>query len=69
MLSSYNLNQLYNILEMVYKQYKDGLISEREYCKRVKPIDMAIGILEMSTLQDTLVLKESSLQHTLKPKL
>jgi hypothetical protein len=51
-----------------YLCYKKGLITEKEYCLRVKPIDMEIDKLEMSTLQDILGLKGSSLQHVPKPK-
>ncbi len=60
--------QLHNILMKEYILYKQGLISEKEYCIRVKPIDMAIGKLEMAILQDSLVWKESSLQHAQKIK-
>ncbi len=59
------LQQLQKMLMKEYILYKQGLISEKEYLIRVKPIDMAIGKLEMATLQDTLVLSEASLQHSL----
>ena len=59
MLSTFNLSQLHDMLEIAYKQYRNGLISEKEYCKRAKPIDIAISQIELATLQDTPVLKES----------
>ena len=46
-------------LEAQYRQYRSGKISEQEYLERIKPIDMAIGELEMSTLQDMSVLREA----------
>ena len=55
-------------LEAEYYSYRQGFISEKEYCNRAKPIDKEIAELEMATLQGTLVLKGSFLQHALKPK-
>jgi len=55
------LSLLRKVLMSEYLLYKEGKISEKEYCIRARPIDMAIDKLEMSTLQDNLVLKESSL--------
>ena len=55
-------------LEAEYQNYKQGSISEKEYCSRAKPIDSAIGKLEIATLLGTPVLKESFLLHTLKLK-
>ena len=49
-----------------YSSYRQGLISEKEYLARAKPIDKAIGKLEMSTLQGTLAYKAASLQHSQK---
>jgi len=49
------------MLEENYKQYISGEITEKEYLRRIKPIDEEIDKLEMSTLQDTPVLKGSSL--------
>ena len=46
-------------LEAQYRQYRSGKISEKEYLVRIKPIDMAIGELEMATLQDMSVLREA----------
>ncbi len=57
------LLQLHKMLEEAYQQYKLGNITEKEYLVRVKPIDKVIDKLEMSTLQDIPVLKESSLLH------
>ena len=51
-----------------YAAYKNEEITEHEYLQRAKPIDIAIGELEMAILQDTLALKESFLLHTLKLK-
>ena len=62
------LYQLHKNLETEYHSYSQGFISEKEYCSRAKPIDKEIAKLEMATLQDTLVLKGSFLQHALKPK-
>ena len=47
-------------LEAQYRQYRLGKISEQEYLVRIKPIDLAIGELEMATLRDNPVLKVSS---------
>ena len=46
-------------LEVQYRQYCSGKISEQEYLNRIKPLDRAVGELEMATLRDNLVLKES----------
>ncbi len=55
------LQQLQQELESEYFFYRSGSISEKEYLERARPIDKAITELEMSTLQDTLALKGSSL--------
>ncbi len=55
-------------LEAEYYTYRQGFISEKEYCSRAKPIDKEIDKLEMATLQGSLVWQGSFLQHTLKPK-
>ena len=62
------LLQLREVLMNEYLAYRQGLISQKEYCIRIKPLDMAIGKLEMATLQDTPVLQVASLQHSLKPE-
>lgn len=62
------LYQLHKKLESEYHFYRQGFISEKEYCSRAKPIDKEIDKLEMATLQGSLVLQESFLQHALKPK-
>ena len=36
-----------------YRRYQKGHISKREYCLRVKPLDMEIAKIEMATLQGT----------------
>ncbi len=56
------LQQLQKTLMNEYLSYRAGAISEKEYLTRAKPIDMAIGKLEMSTLPGTLALKGSSSQ-------
>ncbi len=61
MLDTSSLYQLHTMLEKEYKQYKDGSISEKQYLTLIKPIDEAIDNIEISTLQDTLALKGSSL--------
>ena len=55
-------------LEAQYKRYRSGEISEKEYRARAKPIDEAIGNLEMATLRDTPVWKEAFSQHSGKPE-
>ena len=55
-------------LQSEYQSYRQGFISEQEYCIRARPIDKEIGELEIATLLGTPVLKESFLQHILKPK-
>ena len=60
------LRQLHRQLETEYYFYKNGDISEDEYRRRAKPIDMEITQLEMSTLRDTPVLIEAFSRSTLK---
>ena len=60
--------ELHRELMNEYIAYKDDKITEQEYLLRVKPLDIAIGEIEMAILRDTLALKESFLPHTLKPK-
>ncbi len=50
-----------------YLSYKEEVISEKEYLARAKPIDMAIGKLEMAILQDTPAWKEVFSQLSLTP--
>jgi len=66
--SANSLKQLQNSLTNEYNSYRKGAISEIEYCARVKPIDEAIGKLEMATLQDTLALRGSSSLLSQKPE-
>jgi hypothetical protein len=54
------LQQLHGQLESIYHFYKRGAISEKQYLTLIKPIDQAIDNIEMSTLRDNPVLKESS---------
>jgi hypothetical protein len=60
------LHQLHRRLEKEYYFYRSGAISQKEYLKRVKPIDMQITQLEMSTLQGTPAWIEAFSRHTLK---
>ncbi len=62
MIYTKELYLLQKILENEYFLYKRGFISESEYICRAKPVDMAIGNLEMSNLLGTLALKEASSQ-------
>lgn len=62
------LLQLRRILMNEYVSYIEGVITEKEYLMRVKPIDMTIGKFEMATLQDIPGLKEAFLQHAPKLK-
>ena len=59
------LQLMHNMLEENYLLYQSGKITEKEYLISVKPIDETIGKLEMAILQDTLVLSEASLRHSL----
>jgi len=60
------LNQLHRQLEAEYYFYRSGTISQKEYQRRAKPIDMEIMQIEMSTLQDTPVWIEAFSRSTLK---
>jgi len=60
------LQQLQRQLEAEYYFYRSGTISQKEYQKRAKPIDMEITKIEMSTLQDTSVWIEAFSRSTLK---
>ena len=51
---------LRNKLTQEYTTYTQGLISQQEYLNRIKPIDIQIDELEMSTLQDSFVLPTTS---------
>jgi len=55
------LKLMQKMLEENYKQYISGEITEKEYLRRIKPIDEEIDKFEMSTLPGTLALKGSSL--------
>lgn len=63
MIHTKKLHLLQKKLEAEYCVYTKGFISQKEYCTRAKPIDMAIEKLEMSTLQGTPVLKAISSLH------
>ncbi len=62
------LEVLQKQLEAYYEEYRLGEITKKEYLILVKPIDEAIGNLEMATLQDTPVWKEAFLQHSQTPE-
>lgn len=64
-LTSQNLDHLHKRLELAYKWYKNGIISEEDYLVCIKPIDQAIDSLEMFTLLDTPVYQglSSPLSH------
>ena len=60
MTAKLSLRTLYRQLEKHYRFYSSGEISEKEYLHAIRPIDKAIGESEMSMLQDSPALKESS---------
>jgi len=62
-----DLRTLYGKLEVEYDLYCKGVISEREYCLRVRPVDAAIAKNEMATLRGISVLPISFVQKFLKP--
>ncbi len=64
MIYTTELQQLQKKLMDEYLSYKAGVITEKEYLIRAKPIDEAIGNLEMATLRDTPVWKEAFLQRS-----
>ena len=66
--SHFKLYQLHVVLNKFYDAYVEGLITEQEYISRAKPLDIAIGKLEMVILQDSLAWPVSFLPHTLKPE-
>ena len=68
MFNENKLMQLQKELEAQYKRYHSGEITEKEYLTIVKPIDEAIGNLEMATLRGTPVWKEAFLQHSQTPE-
>ena len=55
-----SLRLLQKKLEEEYKRYRSGKITEKEYLERAKPIDKAIGNLEMAILRGTLAAQRSS---------
>ena len=62
------LRLLQKMLEEYYSQYRSGEITEKEYLILIKPIDEAIGNLEMATLRDTPVWKEAFSQYSQTPE-
>lgn len=59
---------LYEQLTVEYGLYSQGIISEEEYCSRVKPIDVAIGELELSTIPGSSALSVAYSQKLLTPE-
>jgi len=57
------LGDLHQAMQNHYTLFQSGFINEKEYLSAIKPIDTAIDAMEMSTLKEYLVLKESSLKH------
>ena len=64
----HRLKFLYRLLKVYYTLYKEEKINEKEYLAHIKPIDKIIDSIELSTLQDNPVQKESSLLQLLKLK-
>ena len=58
------LQQLQKKLMKEYVAYRAGEISEQEYLLRAKPLDEAIGKLEMATLRCTPSLEISSSERS-----
>ncbi len=52
-----NLATLQQYLFKEYEAYKQGLITEKEYLCRIKPIDSAIDKIEISVLKNYLTTK------------
>jgi len=58
------LKMMQKMLMENYALYRSGEITVNEYLIRIKPIDAEIQKLELATLPDTLVLKESFSLHS-----
>ena len=52
------LKIMQKMLEENYKFYTSGQITEEEYLIRIKPIDAAIGKMEMKIMENKLVLSK-----------
>jgi len=57
---SIDIYELYQRRIVLYRWYKRDKITLVEYLELIKPIDYSIDEVEMSTLRDILVSKESS---------
>lgn len=57
---SIDIYELYQRRIVLYRWYKRDKITLVEYLELIKPIDHCIDTVEMSTLRDILVSKESS---------
>ena len=60
------LQHLHRQLETEYYFYRSGTISQKEYQRRARHIDVEITQLEMSTLQGTPAWIEAFSRHILK---
>ena len=54
-----DIYELYQRRIVLYRWYKRDKITLVEYLELIKPIDHSIDEVEMSTLRDILILKES----------
>ena len=68
MMNTNPLQQLQKTLMGEYLSYRAGEITEKEYRNRAKPLDEAIGKLEMATLRGTPVWREAFSQRSQKPE-
>jgi len=57
------LGELHKAMQKHYTLFRSGFIDEEEYLLAIRPLDMAIDAVEMSTLKGYLVLKEASSKH------
>ena len=63
MTAKLSLTTLHRQMDEHYRFYKLGKISEKEYLDVIRPMDEAIGEMEIAMLQDSSVLKGSSSKH------
>ena len=68
MIHEKELQQLQKKLMDEYLSYREGTITEKEYLIRAKPLDEAIGKLEMATLLGTPVWREAFSQLSQMPE-
>jgi len=60
------LQRLHKVLEEHYSLYRRGVICEKIYLEAIRPIDKAIGEVEMAIFQNTSSLTKSSSEHIRK---